>query len=164
MAATTHYLDTALNARSDYDMPTSAPGSTTLTSSNVNNTSFETCLQGSFLIGAATIDSTTVPCTIDVNSHSGSLELRWQLFQPDPVFGDKATSGWSSTYSFIGVLSESLTFNPSLVAGDYYGLRVQIRRTAGHGNVAVTLNIPGTLITPDYTPPAGPSEEWWIIS
>lgn len=164
MAATAHYLDTATNARGDYDMPGSIPASTTLVSSNVNNTSFETCLQGSFLIGAATIDGTNVSCLVDINSFSGSVELRWQLFVPDPIFGDKATSGWSSLYTTTGFKNEILTFNPTLSAGDYYGLRVQIRRTAGHGNVSVTLGISTTLITPDYTPPAGATPTWWIIS
>lgn len=164
MAATAHYLDTALNGRGDYNLPSTAPGATTLVSSNVNNTAFQTCLQASFLIGAATIDNIVTMTNVDIVSFSGSAEIRWQLFVPDPVSGDKFASGWSGLHSTTGPKLAALVLNPTLVSGDYYGLRVQIRRTGGHGNVNVTLGVSTTQITPDYTPPAGPTEEWWFIT
>lgn len=164
MAVTRHYLSTSLNGISDYDMPTAPPSPTSLVSSNVNNTAFQTCLEANFLMPAgATIDSSSVPCVVDVASISGTIEMRWRLVVRD-IFGVLESSSYSSVYTTTGSHSQTLTFNPTLAPTNYYGIEVEIRRTAGHGNVSVSLNIPQTVIDPDYSLPVGPADEWWIIS
>lgn len=137
MAVTRYYAENAAtlpdsDGTTHFDANTTAPISGSITSANINSTAFTECLTFGLRPGAATVDSTNVPVQVDIQSISGTVEIRFRM--------KVGTTSYAvgSTYTTTGIKSETLTVTGlgSLTATDWVRLSVEIRRTGGHGNVS----------------------------
>lgn len=157
MAVETQYFkNTATQPNTDgvtrFDaLPVQGTG-TTQVSNNVNDTVYLECMSFERQI-IGTLDSTTINASIDVNAFNGTLDGR---FRVQAVNGGTVSS--SSTYSTVftttGIHTATFTLSPTLSSGWTVRLSVEIRRTGGHGNVSITMNVndADSYFDIDYTP------------
>lgn len=122
----------------------------TVGSPAVNSTSFTECLGFIFRPGSSTLDSTNVPIAVNIAGFSGTIEARFRM-------GIGATRyAVGATYTTTGTKSETLTLTgvTSIASLTNVGLFVEIRRSGGHGNVDIVLNLNAgvSYFDIDYTP------------
>lgn len=163
MATETRYLqnDNLVGYSGHYDLLTTAD--TGVLNVSTSNTAFVLVQTWSFPMGNATIDSTSVNCSVAVSNLSGTLEFRWRLVSYNSSGTPQATSSYSGTYTTAGTKTETLTFNPTMAAGYHYGIEIELRRSGGHGTVSMDVDTTSSsYIIPDYTPVAASRPRMYI--
>lgn len=149
MATTRHYfrntateaLNTGSGGNNYFDTNVVQGTPTTQGSQNINDTAYLFAIGFRQEIGAVTVNSTNWTVSVDINSFIGTADIRFRIRSYDSSGTAKTSSAYSSSYGSAGIASETLTFNPTMVAGDYIGVEIEVRRTGGHGNVSVVLNV-----------------------
>jgi len=87
------------------------------------------------------IGGTSFPYSFNISSISGTLEYRFRLQRVDSSNVVQASSSYSTTYSTVGIKTGTFTFSTAWNFGDRLRVSLEIRRSGGHGNVTVTINL-----------------------
>lgn len=149
MATTRYYAratatETGTDGSGVRDLLTASGGSS-LTTQNVNDTAFQETQRfinnhssGEFETGALTWAG-----QINVASTNGnSLEGRFRFQRRNSSGVVQSSSAYSATFSTAGIKTLSTTWNPGTWSvGDRLCISVEIRRTGGHGNVNMDINL-----------------------
>ncbi len=126
---------------SDHDLSKTQGSATTATSINVNDTAFVRCMVFDLDVSADSPATGSHTVNVNINSFSGTVEARWRLVAVDDAgCSNVNTSGYSATYSSTGAKSDSLSLTWGASA-ERLRLEVEIRRSGGHGNVSITLDV-----------------------
>lgn len=157
MAVERQYLrNTATEPNTDgtlrFDASTTQGTNATLASTSINDTAYQECISFERQI-IGTLDSTSIAVSIDIASFTGTLDGR---FRVQNVSSGLVTdsSAYSAVFTTTGIKTATLTLSPALIAGNTVRVSVEIRRTGGHGNVGITLNVNDAdgYFDVDYTP------------
>ena len=154
----TAYASTTINgpfvgpAPAANDLVSSAPGTTTLGGPNSSDTAFGTIDQGWEYIYSNDIDggSQSWSATLDINSFSGTVTVRFRLARYNSGGTLQSSSAWSGDITTTGDHTINPTWDSGTwSAGDRLILEVDYYRSGGHGNVNASFNIgsAGTQIT-----------------
>ena len=133
-----------------YDLSTDVGSTTTLSSSNLNSTTFTEVIAWQQTVNNF-INGTSFPFSINIVSTGGILENRYRLQRVNSSGVVQASSVYSSTYSTPGIYTGSFTLSTTWDYGDILRVSGELRRAGGHGNVSVTLTVNDSTCYVDST-------------
>lgn len=118
-----------------YDLSSTFTISTTLNTGNLNSETFTEMLAWQRTVNS-TINDTTFAHNVVVEGLSGTLEWRFRIQRVNSSNVVQASSAYSATYSTATTATDTLTLSTTWSSGDRIRVSFEIRRSAGHGNVA----------------------------
>jgi len=154
MSVLRYYLkDTQTNTGTGgiiYDLSTDVGSTTTLSSINLNSTTFTEVIAWQQTVNNF-INGTSFPFSININAISGTIEGRFRLERVNSSGVVQASSAYSTIYTTIGIKTGSFTLSTTWNYGDIIRVSSEIRRAGGHGNVSIALTVNNSTCYVDST-------------